>query len=141
MLGEVALKSSFAVLILSVEGLDDVPLDETVGLGQCIFGTGNLGHLNESSNMKLLRLTTTRQGSTSASSSAFTRSSLDELRARLDPIPSVEPFRAPAHTVEFAKRPASEAAVLIPLLNIGQQPHVLMELRSSGLRTHAGEIR
>lgn len=79
-------------------------------------------------------------GTTTRVPNAFTTSSLNEIRRLLQPAPD-HTFTFPPHTVQFAKRPASEAAVLLPLMSIKGSPHILMELRSSGLRTHAGEIR
>lgn len=70
----------------------------------------------------------------------FTRTILEEIRGRLSPAPEPD-FAIPPHTVSFIRRPASEAAVLIPLMNIGDVPHVLLEVRAAKMRTHAGEIR
>jgi hypothetical protein len=36
---------------------------------------------------------------------------------------------------------AQEAAVLIPLMNLNGEAHVLLEVRASKMRTHAGEVR
>lgn len=70
----------------------------------------------------------------------FSPTILDEIRSRLShPPPPGSPF--PPHTVTFTRKPAGEAAVLIPLMNINDEPHVLMEVRAAKMRTHAGEIR
>src|SRR5690349_6212876 len=70
----------------------------------------------------------------------FTRSSLDAIKSVLAQPPPWSPSNLPGHTVGFARgKVATEAAVLIPLLNLDGKPHVLMEVRSSSLRTHAGE--
>ncbi|OCF32547.1 hypothetical protein I317_00314 [Kwoniella heveanensis CBS 569] len=76
----------------------------------------------------------------------FTRPILQSIRAKL--IPTTPPINSlPAHTIVLSddsgssgkrRRPA-ESAVLIPLLNIGGEAHVLMEVRDKGMRVHAGE--
>ncbi|WVF69740.1 hypothetical protein IAT40_004519 [Kwoniella sp. CBS 6097] len=71
----------------------------------------------------------------------FTRPILQSIRAKL--IPTTPPIRSiPAHTIDLSdnstRRPA-ESAVLIPLMNIGEEAYVLMEVRDKGMRVHAGE--
>lgn len=72
---------------------------------------------------------------------AFTRTDLDRIASKLAKPPPYTPDFIPPHTVTFQKRPASEAAVLIPLVNVQGQAHVLFEVRSGNLRTHGGEVR
>ncbi|WVQ69326.1 uncharacterized protein L199_007543 [Kwoniella botswanensis] len=54
-------------------------------------------------------------------------------------IPPNLPRPLPTHNVRSSK-PISESAILIPLMNIRDQPHLLMEVRGRGLRVHAGEV-
>lgn len=70
----------------------------------------------------------------------FTTAALSEIRSLLSPT-FAPGTPLPPHTAQFVKRPASEAAVLIPLMNIDGQPHVLMEVRATHMRSHGGEIR
>lgn len=68
----------------------------------------------------------------------FTPAILDQIKSRLSPTPPS--LRLPPHSVSFTRRPAAEAAILIPLMNVDGQPHVLLEVRAAKMRTHAGEI-
>lgn len=70
---------------------------------------------------------------------AFTPAILDQIKSRLSPTPPSK-FQLPPHTVPFTRRPATEAAILIPLMNIQREPHILLEVRAAKMRTHAGEI-
>lgn len=85
---------------------------------------------------------------------AFTPNELLRIRSLLSPVPSYRPGSFPPHTASFSIDDAAagglkssravgpkEAAVLIPLMNIDGQPHVLLEVRASKMRTHAGEVR
>jgi hypothetical protein len=71
----------------------------------------------------------------------FTKSELSRIRTRLSPTLDGGRGDLPGHTVSFARRQASEAAILIPLMNIDSEPHVLLEVRAAHMRSHAGEIR
>jgi hypothetical protein len=71
----------------------------------------------------------------------FTREELSRIRTRLSPTLDYKRGALPPHTVSFAKKQASEAAILIPLMNIEDEPHVLLEVRAAHMRSHAGEIR
>jgi hypothetical protein len=71
----------------------------------------------------------------------FTREELSRVRTRLSPTLDYKRGDLPPHTVSFAKKQASEAAILIPLMNIEDEPHVLLEVRAAHMRSHAGEIR
>lgn len=90
-----------------------------------------------------LRTTQHRYSTAPGAISPFTASTLSDLRRALLPIPSVTSRSPPPHTVSVpsGKRPPSEAAVLLPLMNIGDVPHVLLEVRAVDMRTHAGEVR
>ncbi len=46
----------------------------------------------------------------------------------------------PPHSVMW-NRPPSESAVLIPLMNIDDQPCIVLEVRARKMRVHAGEVR
>nr|ODN89500.1 hypothetical protein L203_02210 [Cryptococcus depauperatus CBS 7841] len=69
----------------------------------------------------------------------FTQAILNNISRSLIPLQRPSLQALPAHTVSF-NRPPSEAAVLIPLLNIDSQPHVLMQVRAKAMRVHAGEV-
>lgn len=71
----------------------------------------------------------------------FTPEELSRIRTRLSPTLDCKRGDLPPHTVSFAKKQASEAAILIPLMNIRDEPHVLLEVRAAHMRSHAGEIR
>jgi hypothetical protein len=72
----------------------------------------------------------------------FTPAELSRIKARLSPaLPCGHGHDLPPHTAHFTRRPASEAAILIPLMNINYEPHVLLEVRAAHMRSHAGEIR
>ncbi|RSH92203.1 hypothetical protein EHS25_008618 [Saitozyma podzolica] len=95
--------------------------------------------------IRITRLSPTRTAArnvhTRSSLPPFTRSSLDAIKSVLVQPPPWSPTKLPDHTVGFSRgKVATEAAVLIPLLNVEGKPHVLMEVRSSTLRTHAGEV-
>ncbi|ORY30370.1 NUDIX hydrolase domain-like protein [Naematelia encephala] len=77
---------------------------------------------------------------TTTTTTAFTRSSLNDIRHKLKPELTVHPSDLPGHTISISGRGPREAAVLIPLMNIDARPHILMEVRASELRTHAGEV-
>jgi len=81
-----------------------------------------------------------RTQSTATRTPPFTTAALSEIRSLLSPTfaPGIP---LPPHTAQFVKRPASEAAVLIPLMNIDGRSHVLMEVRATHMRSHGGEIR
>jgi hypothetical protein len=69
----------------------------------------------------------------------FDAATISKIQSRLSP--TLAPGTPlPGHTVQFTKRPASEAAILIPLMNIDDEPHVLMEVRAANMRSHGGEI-
>ena len=74
---------------------------------------------------------------------SFTRADLESIRAVLDPVPSFPLASAPPHTafVQANGRPPADSAVLIPLMNIDQEAHILLQIRSATLRVHAGEAR
>jgi hypothetical protein len=96
--------------------------------------------------IRITRLSPTRTAArnvhTRSSLPPFTRSSLDAIKSVLVQPPPWSPTKLPDHTVGFSRgKVATEAAVLVPLLNVEGKPHVLMEVRSSTLRTHAGEVR
>ncbi|WWC86833.1 uncharacterized protein L201_001712 [Kwoniella dendrophila CBS 6074] len=66
-------------------------------------------------------------------------------------LPPTIPKPLPAHThfpsssssstsTSSTPRQPSESAILIPLMNIRNKPHILLEVRGKGLRTHAGEV-
>ncbi|KAK8847458.1 hypothetical protein IAR55_005316 [Kwoniella newhampshirensis] len=71
--------------------------------------------------------------------SPFTPAVLADIRRKLMPT-SLLPVPLPNHTVSFLRRKPVEAAVLIPLINVVDRPHVLMEVRAQGMRVHAGEV-
>ncbi|WWD21549.1 hypothetical protein CI109_106035 [Kwoniella shandongensis] len=71
--------------------------------------------------------------------SPFTAPMLANMRSKLIPT-HLLPKPLPSHTVPFVKRKPVEAAVLIPLMNIDDRPHILMEVRGQGMRVHAGEV-
>ena len=87
----------------------------------------------------------------------FTRASLEQIRSLLLPAPLHRPVPLdpasqspcptsplPQHGIPWqTSRPPREAAILIPLINMGDppQPGFLLELRSSKMRDHAGEVR
>jgi 8-oxo-dGTP pyrophosphatase MutT (NUDIX family) len=71
----------------------------------------------------------------------FTPAEMSRIKSRLSPIVPCGPSALPPHTAAFTRRPASEAAILIPLMNINSEPHVLLEVRAAHMRSHAGEIR
>jgi hypothetical protein len=93
---------------------------------------------NRSVGIKSLRQCQTQ--STATRIPPFTTAALSEIRSLLSPT-FAPGTPLPPHTAKFVKRPASEAAVLIPLMNIDGQPHVLMEVRATHMRSHGGEIR
>ena len=104
-------------------------------------------HSSRSANpLRPIASTSSAQLSTSSTSTdkklsePFTADTLREIRSRLRLPPSHHPTQAPSHTVKYGKQP-SEAAVLIPLINIDGRPHVLLEKRSEKLRVHAAEVR
>ncbi|WVQ83296.1 hypothetical protein IAT38_005435 [Cryptococcus sp. DSM 104549] len=68
----------------------------------------------------------------------FTPSLLSALSRTLRPATPPPLTALPPHTAAYSRTPA-EAAVLIPLMNIGGEPHVLMEVRAKKMRVHAGE--
>jgi hypothetical protein len=69
----------------------------------------------------------------------FDAATISKIQSRLSP--TLAPGTPlPGHTVQFTKRPASEAAILIPLMNVNDEPHVLMEVRAANMRSHGGEI-
>ena len=86
------------------------------------------------------RMTTHTASATTPYPRVFTRDGVDRIRSLLSSVPD-SGFRIPPHNVSFSKKPATEAAVLIPLLNVDGEAHVLMELRASHMRTHSGEMR
>ncbi|WVW78362.1 hypothetical protein I302_100316 [Kwoniella bestiolae CBS 10118] len=72
----------------------------------------------------------------------FCTAILRTLRRSLIPPNLPRPLPAHTHTAKShdkTKSP-SESAILIPLMNIRDQPHILMEVRGKGLRVHAGEV-
>lgn len=72
---------------------------------------------------------------------SFTRAELAKIQKVLLPAP-MEPIATLApHTLANMAKPPREAAVLIPLCNIGGVAHLLMEVRAAGLRVHASEAR
>lgn len=89
------------------------------------------------------------------SSSSFTRTDLDKIRNLLDPLPTFgcRSTKFPDHhfgSLGGQERRPSEAAILIPLCNLNLDlnlsihqvgPHVLMEVRNTRMRVHAGEVR
>ncbi|RXK36313.1 hypothetical protein M231_06449 [Tremella mesenterica] len=78
--------------------------------------------------------------STILSQAPFTRTELSRIRSLLLPTPTEE-FVPPPHTARNPHGEPIEAAVLIPLMNVDNRPHILFEVRSSGLRSHAGESK
>ncbi|EAL18557.1 hypothetical protein CNBJ1980 [Cryptococcus deneoformans B-3501A] len=68
----------------------------------------------------------------------FTPSVLTSISRALKP-PSLPPIIPPHTQTTASNRPPTDAAVLIPLMNINSEPHILMELRASSMRVHAGE--
>lgn len=90
---------------------------------------------------QLGRVWTRRYAQRGALPGPFTRRTIDDVRSLLSPVPHFHPHTsAPGHTVTFSRSPR-EAAVLIPLMNIGGEAHILMQVRSAGMRVHAGEVR
>lgn len=86
-----------------------------------------------------------RRGLTTAPA-AFTRADLDAIAGRLLPHPTTAIADLPPHKTGLfnaARKPAypRDAAVLIPLCNVGGKAHILLEVRSAGLRVHASEAR
>ncbi|EIW71234.1 hypothetical protein TREMEDRAFT_27166 [Tremella mesenterica DSM 1558] len=73
------------------------------------------------------------------SQAPFTRIELSRIRSLLLPAPT-EGFVLPPHTARNPHGEPIEAAVLIPLMNVDNRPHILFEVRSSGMRSHAGEV-
>ena len=84
----------------------------------------------------------------------FTPRELARIASLLHPVPEYNPGSFPPHTVSFTstRDPSTpnaslvasgpkEAAVLIPLVNVDGRSHVLLEVRASKMRTHAGEVR
>ncbi|KAL7420022.1 hypothetical protein Q5752_004986 [Cryptotrichosporon argae] len=69
---------------------------------------------------------------------AFTPASIASIARLLSPPPR-QPL--PPHTAADPRSGACprDAAVLVPLVNVGGIAHVLMEVRAGGLRVHAGE--
>lgn len=94
---------------------------------------------------------------------AFTRAELQRIASLLTPVPPFAPGSFPPHTASYNSpaRPSTrggaantttlstsarsggpkEAAVIIPLMNINNEAHVLLEVRATSMRTHAGELR
>lgn len=70
----------------------------------------------------------------------FTPSILTNISRALKP-PSLPPILPPHTHTTIGTRPPTDAAVLIPLMNINSEPHILMEVRANGMRVHAGEAR
>nr|KIR49659.1 hypothetical protein I312_00747 [Cryptococcus bacillisporus CA1280] len=68
----------------------------------------------------------------------FTPSILTNISRALKP-PSLPPILPPHTHTTIGTRPPTDAAVLIPLMNINSEPHILMEVRANGMRVHAGE--
>ncbi|KGB75102.1 hypothetical protein CNBG_0940 [Cryptococcus deuterogattii R265] len=68
----------------------------------------------------------------------FTPSILANISRALKP-PSLPPILPPHTHTTVGPRPPTDAAVLIPLMNINSEPHILMEVRANGMRVHAGE--
>ncbi|ORX33938.1 NUDIX hydrolase domain-like protein [Kockovaella imperatae] len=62
------------------------------------------------------------------------------IRSALKYPPKHSPADCPPHTVEVGARPPSEAAILLPLMNIQGEPCILLSRRSEKLRVHAGEV-
>ncbi|WVQ75929.1 hypothetical protein IAR50_005564 [Cryptococcus sp. DSM 104548] len=73
--------------------------------------------------------------------SAFTPKHLQDISSHLIPLSQVPPLsRLPPHSATFDReREPRESGVLIPLMNVGDRPHVLMQIRAHGMRVHAGE--
>lgn len=84
----------------------------------------------------------------------FTLNELSRISSLLAPVPTHRPGSFPPHTASFAldssintgsasrkSHGPKEAAILIPLLNVDNRPCVLLEVRATKMRTHAGEVR
>ncbi|WVQ98117.1 hypothetical protein IAU59_005239 [Kwoniella sp. CBS 9459] len=71
----------------------------------------------------------------------FSRQILESIRTKL--VQTTPPMSSsPAHTIDLSDpttRIPKESAVLIPLVNLGGEAHVLMEVRDKGMWVHAGE--
>lgn len=85
-------------------------------------------------------LTFTVKAASSMPPRTFTPSVLTSISRALKP-PSLPPIIPPHTQTTASNRPPTDAAVLIPLMNINSEPHILMELRASSMRVHAGEAR
>ncbi|OXG28075.1 hypothetical protein C360_06015 [Cryptococcus neoformans Bt15] len=68
----------------------------------------------------------------------FTPSVLANISRALKP-PSLPPIIPPHTQTTTSNRPPTDAAVLIPLMNVNSEPHILMEVRANSMRVHAGE--
>jgi hypothetical protein len=72
----------------------------------------------------------------------FTRAEIERVRSTLLPAPTMPLTTLPPHTERLkADREPRDAAVLIPLCNIGGVASLLMEVRAAAMRVHASEAR
>jgi len=73
----------------------------------------------------------------------FTRAEIEKVKRALLPAPRIPLDSLPPHTaiLKAADREPRDAAVLIPLCNIGGMASLLMEVRAAGMRVHASEAR
>ncbi|WWC68010.1 uncharacterized protein I206_101929 [Kwoniella pini CBS 10737] len=86
--------------------------------------------------------------SSSKSFEPFCTAILRTLRRSLNPTNLPKPFPPHTHfpasqgetTSKDNKDVVKESAILIPLMNIRDEPHILMQVRNKNMRVHAGEI-